>query len=97
MTTEEVSCFRFCGTISSVAADRRTRGYPHVIAETRLVTDRKAFLFFRPPSQRGTRLGEPCFKYGFNPSKQYSISAISSLVNFTSETMGDVGMTPLGP
>lgn len=46
----------------------------------------------RPVSQRGAGHHEPCFKYGLNLSKQYSISATSSLVNFNSETMGDEGI-----
>ena len=40
----------------------------------------------------GAKLGAACFKHGFNPSKQYSISAMASSVSFSSEQLGDEGI-----
>jgi outer membrane protein assembly factor BamB len=45
----------------------------------------------------GAKLGAPGFRYGFNASNRYSISAMSSAVSFNSEKLGDAGMVLPGP
>ena len=51
----------------------------------------------RPAYGLGAKLGAPGFRYGFNASNRYSISAMSSPVSFNSEKMGDAGTVLPGP